>query len=76
MITEIKVRKIGNSLGLILPKEATHELDVSEGASLYLCKAPEGRYYLTAYDPEFDKQMEIARKGMRKYRNTLRELAK
>jgi putative addiction module antidote len=76
MIAEIKVRKIGNSLGFILPKDATQELDVAEGSSLYLCKAPEGRYYLTPYDPEFNKQMKIARKGISKYRNTLRELAK
>jgi putative addiction module antidote len=76
MTTEMKVRKIGNSLGLLLPKETAQELDVAEGESLFLCRAPEGRFYLTAYDPEFDKQMVIARKGMRKYRNTLRELAK
>jgi putative addiction module antidote len=76
MPTEVKVRKIGNSLGLLLPKEVALDLDVQEGASLFLCKAPEGRFYLTAYDPEFEKQMAIARKGMRKYRNTLRELAK
>jgi putative addiction module antidote len=76
MMTEIKVRKIGNSLGLLLPKETAQELDVAEGESLYLCRAPEGRFYLTPYDPEFDKQMAIAKKGMRRYRNTLRELAK
>jgi putative addiction module antidote len=76
MPTEIKVRKIGNSLGLLLPKEAALDLDVEEGASLFLCKAPEGRFYLTPFDPEFAKQMEAAKKGMRKYRNTLRELAK
>lgn len=76
MPTEIKVRKIGNSLGLLLPKEAALELDVTDGNSLFLCRAPEGRFYLTAYDPEFEKQMAIAKKGMRRYRNTLRELAK
>jgi putative addiction module antidote len=76
MTTEIKVRKIGNSIGLLLPKETAQELGIAEGESLFLCRAPEGRFYLTAYDPEFDKQMVIARKGMRKYRNTFRELAK
>jgi putative addiction module antidote len=76
MPTEIKVRKVGNSLGLLLPKEVAQELDVEEGASLFLCRAPEGRFYLTPYDPEFEKQMAVARKGMRRYRNTLRELAK
>src|SRR5438128_11888030 len=74
MATEVKIRKIGNSLGLLLPKEAALDLDVEEGASLFLCKAPEGRFYLTAYDPEFKKQMEIAKKWMSKYSKTLREL--
>jgi len=76
MPTELKVRKIGNSLGVILPKEAALELNVEEGTSLYLSKAPEGRFYLTQFDPDFAKQVESARKLMRRYRNTLRELAK
>lgn len=76
MPTEIKVRKIGNSLGLLLPKEAALELGAEAGTSLYLSKAPEGRFYLTPFDPEFEKQMAIAKQGIRRYRNTLRELAK
>lgn len=76
MQTELKVRKIGNSLGILLPKEAAAELNAGEGTSLFLTKAPEGRFYLTEYDPEFAKQMEIARDGMRRYRNTLKALAK
>lgn len=76
MPTELKVRKIGNSLGVILPKEAALELKAEEGTSLYLSKAPEGRFYLTQFDPEFAKQMAIAKEGIRRYRNTLRELAK
>jgi putative addiction module antidote len=75
-MTEIKVRKIGNSLGLLLPKEAAIELKAEEGSSLYLAKAPEGRFYLTPFDPEFKKQMDVAKEGIRRYRNTLRELAK
>ncbi len=76
MQTELKVRKIGNSLGILLPKDAALELQAKEGTSLFLSKAPEGRFYLTQFDSEFAKQMEIAREGMRKYRNTLKELAK
>jgi len=76
MQTELKVRKIGNSLGILLPKDAAHELQAKEGTSLFLSKAPEGRFYLSQFDAEFAKQMEIAREGMRKYRNTLKELAK
>ncbi len=76
MPTELKVRKIGNSLGLLLPKEAAMELNVEAGNSLFLSKAPEGRFYLTHSDPEFARQMRAAEKAMRRYRNTLQELAK
>lgn len=76
MMTEVKVRKIGNSLGFLLPKEAALELKAEEGGSLYLAKAPEGRFYLTPFEPEFEKQMTVAKEGIRRYRNTLRELAK
>jgi putative addiction module antidote len=76
MQTEIKVRKVGNSLGLLLSKEAAMELNVDVGTSLYLSKAPEGRFYLTRFDPEFARQMAIAKEGIRRYSNTLRELAK
>lgn len=76
MQTELKVRKIGNSLGILLPKDAALELQAKEGTSLFLSKAPEGRFYLSQFDAEFAKQMEVAREGMRKYRNTLKELAK
>jgi putative addiction module antidote len=76
MPIELKVRKIGNSLGVILPKEAALELKAEAGTSLYLSKAPEGRFYLTPFDPDFAKQMAIAKEGIRRYRNTLRELAK
>ena len=76
MQTELKVRKIGNSLGILLPKDTALELQAKAGTSLFLSKAPEGRFYLSQFDSEFAKQMEIAREGMRKYRNTLKELAK
>jgi putative addiction module antidote len=72
---QLTVRKVGNSLGMILPAEAVRELNLSEGDRLFLTKSPEG-LRLTPYDPSFEKKMEIARKGMRKYRNALRELAK
>ena len=72
---ELKVRKLGNFLGVVLPKKAAAVLNVEEGDRLYITQAP-GGYRLTAADPEFGKQMEVARKGMRRYRNALRELAK
>ncbi len=71
----LKVRKVGNSLGVTLPQEAASRLRVAEGDTLYLTEAPDG-FRLTSYDPEFEEQMTVARRVMRKYRNALRELAK
>jgi len=75
MTLELKIRRVGNSLGLVLPKEALHHLNVGDGDQLYITEAPDG-FRLTAADPGFAKQMEVAEKGMRRYRNALRELAK
>ena len=75
MTLELKIRRVGNSLGLVLPKEALAQLNVGDGDQLYITEAP-GGFRLTAADPEFAKQMEIAEKGMKRYRNALRELAK
>ncbi|MEY2409024.1 MAG: hypothetical protein QOF48_1694 [Verrucomicrobiota bacterium] len=75
MTIELKVRCVGNSLGLVLPKEALHQLNVGDGDRLYVTEAP-GGFRLTAADPEFARQMAVAEKGMRRYRNALRELAK
>jgi len=72
---KLKLRKIGNSLGLVFPKEILGQIGVSEGDVLFLVETSEGAFKLTPYDPEFEKQMEIAEKGMSKYRNTLRTLA-
>ena len=73
---ELKVRKVGNSLGVVLPREAVLRLDVEEGSRVYLSETPASGYRLTPYDPEFEKQMKIAEEGMRRYRNTLHALAK
>lgn len=71
----LKVRKIGNSLGVVLPKEMLAQLRVGEGDELHVIETPDG-IELRAYDPEIERQLEIARKIARRYRNTLRELAK
>lgn len=76
MAIETKVRRIGNSLGIVLPKEALNALKVEEGATLYLTEAPEGALRVTPEKPGFKEMMEIAERGMQKYRNALRELAK
>jgi putative addiction module antidote len=71
---KVTVTKIGNSTGLILPKEAIARLKVKKGDSVYLTETPEG-YTITPYDPEFEAQMEAAHRGMSRYRNAMRELA-
>jgi len=73
---DLKIRKVGNSLGLVLPREVLSRLKLNEGDKIFLTESPDGGYRITQYDPEFEKQMDIARKGMAKYRNTLRALAK
>ena len=74
-MVQMTVRKIGNSLGVILPAEATAALQVAVGDKLFLTQSPEG-FRITPYDPAFERQMKAAAKGMKKYRNALRELAK
>lgn len=71
----LKLRKIGNSVGVVFPKEALSKLHAEEGDTVFLSETPDG-FRLTSHDPEFEKQMEIAEEGMKSYRNTLRVLAK
>jgi len=68
------VTQIGNSTGVILPKEAVARLKVKKGDSVYLIETTDG-YSITPYDPEFETQIEAARRGMSKFRNALHELA-
>ena len=72
---DLKVRKIGNSLGVTLPKEVLKRLHLKDGDKVFLVEAPDGSYRITPYDPEFEKQMRLAEEGMSSYRNTLRALA-
>jgi putative addiction module antidote len=73
---ELKVRKIGNSLGVVLPKEAVRRLHADEGDRLFLIEAPNGVYQLTPYDPAFERKMKKAGNIIDRYRNTLHSLAK
>jgi putative addiction module antidote len=75
-VVEIKVRKFGNSLGVVLPKEVINRLQTGDGEPLYLIESPEGGYRLTPYDPEFEKKMAKANEIISRYRNTLHVLAK
>ena len=73
--TALKVTQIGNSLGVILPKEVLARLKVGKGDSLFVTELSDG-VTLRAYDDTFAQQMAVAREIMRKRRNVLRELAK
>jgi putative addiction module antidote len=73
---ELKVRKIGNSLGVVLPKEVIKRLQTSEGEQLFLIETADGGYRLTPYDPAFEEKMTKAEDILSRYRNTLRVLAK
>ncbi|WP_420102651.1 AbrB/MazE/SpoVT family DNA-binding domain-containing protein [Bosea sp. (in: a-proteobacteria)] len=75
-VNVLQVRKIGNSLGLILPKEILAQLKLSEGDKLHLVEQPNGGFRFVKQKPDFDKAMAAARRGMKLYHNALAELAK
>ncbi|MGA9487812.1 MAG: AbrB/MazE/SpoVT family DNA-binding domain-containing protein [Methylocella sp.] len=72
---KLKITPIGNSFGVILPKEALAKLKLTGGDAVFLTDTPDG-YRITPYDPEFEAQMNAAKGVMKKRRNALRELAK
>lgn len=73
---KIEIKKIGNSTGLILPKELLVRLKLEQGQWLDVTEMPDGGLRLSPHDPTFEKGLEIARKMMKRYRNALAELAK
>ena len=75
MAAVVKVRKVGNSLGVILTKAVVESLGVSEGDELFAIRTPDG-IRLTPYDPDFAKAIESTREYMRRHRDALNELAK
>lgn len=74
MATTVKITTIGNSVGIVLPKEVLSRLHVEKGDSLYVSDTPDG-IQLTPYDQDFAGEMEAARRVMRKHRDVLRKLA-
>ena len=72
---KLKLRKVGNSLGVTLPAAAVRQLQVREGDALYLTNSSEG-FRVTAHDPDFELQMQVAERVMSRYRNALRTLSK
>ena len=75
MVT-LKVRRVGNSLGLVLPREVVGRLRTAEGEDLFLVEGPNNTYRLTPFDPDFEKKMSKAEEIMTRYRNTLHVLSK
>jgi putative addiction module antidote len=71
----LKLRKIGNSVGAIIPQATLDELRVGEGDTVYLTSSAEG-VRLTPYNPDFERQMSLALEIMKKRRNAYRELAR
>lgn len=72
---KLKITAIGNSAGLILPKELLSRLRVDKGDELFVVDTPDG-IALTAYDPSRAEELEVAERIMREDRNVLRKLAK
>ena len=71
----LKLTQIGNSLGLILPKEVLTRLKLEKGDTVFVTETPDG-VAVTLYDPTFEEQMDAARTIMKKRRAALHELAK
>ena len=74
MVT-LKVRQVGNSNGVTLPREVTDRMKIQTGDEIYLTESPDG-FRITPYNPKFARQMRIAEDGMRRYKNALRNLSK
>jgi putative addiction module antidote len=76
MVLELKLRKVGNSVGIVLPKEALARLNADEGDAVYLTDSVDGGFRITATNPDFARRMKVAEKLSRRYRHALKELAK
>jgi putative addiction module antidote len=74
--TVLRISKIGNSVGLILPKDLLARLKLKEGDQLHVVEQPERGIKLSPYDPKHAEAMEIARRSFRKYADTYKALAK
>jgi putative addiction module antidote len=74
-MTALKLTQIGNSVGVILPKEVLARLKVEKGDMVFITDAANG-VMLTPYDPLLDEQLEAGREFMREYRDTFHQLAK
>ena len=73
---KIEIKRIGNSDGLILPRDFMQRLDLKRGQQLYVTELPGGGFQVVPYDPDFEKTMQFADEVMDEYRDTLAALAK
>jgi len=73
---KLEIKKIGNSTGLILPKELLAQLNLAQGDWVYVTRTGEKALKIAAYDPDHEEALEIARGVMREYRDTFKALAK
>ncbi len=75
-MSALKLTQIGNSVGVILPKEVLARLKVEKGDSLFVTEAANGGVTLTPYDPDMEEQLALGREFMHEFRDTFRQLAK
>jgi putative addiction module antidote len=71
----LKLTQIGNSIGVILPREVLGRLKLEKGESVFLVETPDG-YAITPYNPALGEQIQAGREFMREYRDTFHQLAK
>ena len=71
----LKITQIGNSLGLILPREVLARLKLQKGDAVHITESPNG-LVVTPYDPSMEEQLKLGREFMREYRDTFHQLAK
>lgn len=74
-MSSLKLIQVGNSVGLILPKEQLARLRLQKGDTVFVTESPDG-LLLTPYDPEIEEQIEAGRAFMREFRDTFHQLAK
>ena len=75
-MSALKLTQIGNSVGVILPKDILARLRVAKGDTVFVTEAANGGVTLTPYDPALEEQLELGREFMREYRDTFHQLAK
>jgi len=74
-MVKLTVRRVGNSLGVLLPSATTRAMKVKEGDTLFLVESPDG-FRITPFDPDFERQMKVAEKVMKRHKDALRQLSK